>query len=163
MYTRPDYITERHYRFYIIDQRKFNKLYDHYSYMDKSTTAQIYYNKHSGVGYANQQRFKFKNDQPEFPVFGELYGNINKLLGRKSVLGLSKYKDSGTNKDLDVKLRKNVGKKKIDYTSATYFINKLAKKIRKRTGLNTDQLAVNNGDMVLVGKKLKEPPKLPQT
>ena len=38
-------------------------------------------------------------------------------------------------------------------SSETYVINEIAKKLRKRTGLTTEQLTVNNGNLTLVGRK----------
>jgi hypothetical protein len=73
-------------------------------------------------------------------VFAELYDNFGESMEKKRVLSLSKQKE--TSSDVE-----------------TYFINELAKKIRGRTGLNTDGLVLNNGCLTLVGTKLKTPPK----
>lgn len=101
---------------------------------------EIYYSDKTGIGYVNGKRFKFKNNQPEFFVFAELYNNFGESMERKRVLILSKHEE--TNSDME-----------------TYFINELAKKIRTRTGLNIDGLVLNNGCLTLTGIKLKSLPK----
>lgn len=125
-----------------------------------NSTPNIQYNKETGIGYVNNKkgRFKFKNDQPDFFVFSELYKNINKSVIKKRVLELSKY-DGGIKIDNSItKLNKNQKRKSSNTTSETYFINNLAKKMRKRTKLNVDHIVNNNGDLTLVGYKLKSPP-----
>ena len=118
---------------------------------------QIYYDKNTGIGYINDRRFKFKNNQPEFFIFAEMYKHINKPLSRNKVLELAKYKN---NKSAALEyLTKNTKRKINSNTGITYFINNLAKKMRKRTNLNTDHIANNNGDLTLSGKKTKNPPK----
>jgi len=102
----------------------------------------VYYNPNTGVGYAYSKRFKFKNDQPDFSIFAELYKNINHSVSRSEILKMIGYEEVGT-KD----------------TIATYKINEVVKKMRSMTGLNTDQIVNNNGAITLVGEKLSSPPK----
>jgi len=115
--------------------------------------ARIYYDAHTGIGFVNGERFKFKDDQSDFFVFPELYERIGKTLERKKVLELSNYSKTG-NENLSDLNNKNPKRKPPSYISETYFINELVKKIRKMTGLNTNQLVNNNGNLTLVGEKL---------
>jgi len=108
-------------------------------------TPNVYYHNKSGVGYADNTRFKFKNHQPEFFVFSEMYNNIGNPILRKKILELSSKS----------KNYKNL----IGEDMITYFINDLSKKIRKRTKLNINQVVNNNGDLTLVAKKTETPPK----
>lgn len=115
--------------------------------------ARISYNENTGIGLVNGVRFKFKDDQAEFFVFPKLFERIGETLERETVLRLSHYqKEDGV--DLkSVLLIKNPKRKTSSYISETYFINELVKKIRKMTGLNTDQLVNNNGNLTLIGEK----------
>jgi len=112
--------------------------------------AEIHYNKNTGIGYANGKRFIFKNHQPEFVVFSHLYLNINHPITKKEILKFCQYDE---NRPITSEGQS------YHYAKGAYFINNLAKKIRKRTGLTPDQVALNNGDLTLVGKKLKRPSK----
>jgi len=109
---------------------------------EPNTTPKVIYNNKTGVGFIGKKQFKFKNHQPEFFVFGEMYEKIENPILRKEVLQISSksknYKES-TRHDTE-----------------TYFINNLASKMRKRTGLNATQIVNNNGDLTLVGKKVPE-------
>lgn len=95
---------------------------------------EIYYHNETGVGYNNGKRFVFKNHQPEFRVFGEMYKHINHPISRQKVLEIGGCQE--TLKETE-----------------TYFINDLAKKMRTRTGLDINQIVNNNGCLTLVGKK----------
>lgn len=120
----------------------------------------ISYNTKTGVGYANK-RFKFKNDQKEFSVFAEMYNKVNEPISRQRILELSGYKETGV-EGLEL-LSNNPKRKPAIHTTATYLINELAKKMRKRTGLNKDQIVNNNGELTLVGTKTELlPPKNPK-
>lgn len=121
----------------------------------QSPITEIYYNCQSGIGFINGKRFKFKDDQLEYKVFPELYKNINLKVLRKKVIDLMGFTESKEFLNSD----DNKGNKFIVKQNATYRINELAKKIRKRTELNTNQLVNNNGNLTLVGKKLKTSPK----
>lgn len=108
----------------------------------------VSYDAISGVGYINQNRFKFKDHQPEYRVFAELFRNINLKVSRKSVLKLMGYNDDNNQV---IKARKS---------DETFAINELVTKIKKRTSLNKDQLINNNGNLTLRGVKLDlSPPK----
>lgn len=121
------------------------------------TIPNVYYNQSTGIGYANDKRFKFKNDQPEFAVFKLMYNKINNPVPRQVVLELAKQEEIEGD-DL-TKLTKNTKRKTSIHTSSTYFLNELMKEMRERTGLTKDQLVNNNGDFTLVGNKLETPPK----
>ena len=124
-----------------------------------SKLPDIHYNKTTGIGYANEKRFKFTTGSPEFNVFATMYKYINKAVSREKVLSISGYgkKASSTEESLkDSLLKDNPKRKSSDHTYATYFINELAKKIRKRTSLNIDQVVNNNGNLTLTGIILKK-------
>lgn len=106
----------------------------------------IYYHKESGVGFFGKKRFKFKDHQSEFRVFGKLFDNINRSIQRHKILQLMEFYtgDEKPNKALK--------------SDETYEINELCKKIRKRTGLSINELVNNNGNLSLIGSKLKKPP-----
>lgn len=114
---------------------------------------EVYYNDKTGVGYVNGEKFKFKNNQPEFVVFREMYEDVNNPIPRKKVLELAGCKEEAA-PDYGILKRNNA--------IPTYFINRLAKKMRKRTGLNTDGIVNNNGELTLVATKLETVPNLPQ-
>ena len=122
------------------------------------TAPNIYYNKQTGVGIVDEKKFKFKNRQPEFNVFGELYEKMGQPVRRKEVLALADYDDEDK-PDIAGDLFKDTRMKKSgSSTTATYFINELAKKIRSRTGLTPEYLVVSDGDLTLSGNKLEKPP-----
>lgn len=121
-----------------INMTKFKQLYAKHE--SKKQLSKISYNKESGIGYVDGKRFKFKDHKPEYKVFLELYENINKRVLRKKVLELI-----GVSKDDD-----NISRK-----LNTETINELTKEIRKRTSLDTNTLALNNGNLTLTGKKIE--------
>jgi len=124
-------------------------------FFQQEPIPEIHYNSKTGIGFIGLKRFKFKDNQTEYKVFPELYKNINRKVLRKKLLDLIGFTESKElSNQYDSKGNKLIGKQ-----SATYKINELVKKIRKRTGLNTNQLVNNNGNLILVGKKLKIPPK----
>lgn len=88
----------------------------------------IEYNSTTGVGILRKKSFKLKDDQPEFVLFKELYENYNEPVKRDDVLKIFKRPDS---------------------SAATIAINNLVKKIRTRTGLTTEELVLNNGNVTL--------------
>lgn len=99
----------------------------------------IVYNDKTGIGITENKRFKFKNHQPEFRIFAEMYKNINNPIIRGEVLKISACKELGED-------------------TKTYFINELTKKMRKRTGLTKDNIVNNNGDLTLVAEIIKNAP-----
>jgi hypothetical protein len=88
----------------------------------------IAYNAVTGFGTLRKKKFKFKDNQPEFALFKMLYKNPNEPVKRDVVLKILHKQDS---------------------KSATDAINALAKKIRTRTGLTTEELVLNNGNITL--------------
>jgi len=105
----------------------------------RKTDIQIVsYNPITGAGYAKGEYFRFKNDQPEFFVFAEMYKNIGKSVPKSKILELCDKSAKFGNPSNEI----------ISYT-----INDLVKKMRKRTGLNKEELSDNNGALTLVGKK----------
>jgi len=109
-------------------------------------TANISYNEKTGIGRVGSTKFKFKDHKPEYRIFAKLYENINKKLDRYDVLELAHFYEYGEEPD---PARKN---------AETETINTITKEIRKRTGLNTEQLVMNNGNLTLVGTYTKSDP-----
>jgi hypothetical protein len=104
----------------------------------------ISYNEKTGIGHVGNKKFKFKDHKPEYRIFAKLFENMNKKLNRYDVLELAHFYEEGEEPN---PARKN---------AETETINAIAKEIRKRTGLNTEQLVMNNGNLTLVGKRNTE-------
>lgn len=109
-----------------------------------TTTVEIEYNKLTGIGLANGKKFKFKDGTPEYRIFGSLFEGINKKLTRYNVLVCGHFYEDG--EDSDPAKR----------TTETSFINDVAKTIREKTGMNTEQLVQNNGNLTLIGSVYKK-------
>jgi hypothetical protein len=103
---------------------------------------EIFYDKETGLGYINSKKFKLKDNQPDYGVFAKLYHRIGKKLLRNEVLKIIGLEESEAKRSTN-----------------TFAINDLAKKIRQRTGLNTEQLVNNNGNLTLRATKIKDFPK----
>lgn len=108
---------------------------------DKKTPS-IEYNSITGIGVVNTKKFKFKDHQPEYRVFKLLYENINKKVLRYDILLATHFYEDGEDQDPARKINE------------TNDINEVAKKIREKTGLNTEQLVNNNGNLTLIGSKV---------
>lgn len=120
----------------------------------KRVVPQIHYNKQTGVGFVDGAQFKFKDHQPEYRVFAEMYKQVNNTVPRNEVLALMGLLESENRLGQNENSNESVSK-----TAETYKINELAKKMRKRTRLNKNTLVMNNGNLTLVGKVLETPPK----
>lgn len=105
------------------------------------TNNSISYNEKTGIGHVGSKKFKFKDHKPEYRIFAKLFENMNKKLNRYDVLELAHFYEEGEEPN---PARKN---------AETETINAIAKEIRKRTGLNTEQLVMNNGNLTLVGTR----------
>lgn len=99
----------------------------------------IYYNPETGRGIINDHKFKFKDHQPEYRVFKVLYENINNRVLRYTILVQAHFYEEGEDIDTSRKVQE------------TNTINSIAKTIREKTGLNTEQLVLNNGNLTLIG------------
>lgn len=106
-----------------------------------SAMVDIIYNEKTGIGHIGNKKFKFKDHKPEYRIFAKLYENMNKKLNRYDVLELAHFYEEG--EDINPARR----------NAETETINTVAKEIRKRTGLNTEQLVMNNGNLTLVGTR----------
>ncbi len=112
----------------------------------------IIYNDVTGVGKINGKKFKLKDGKPDYRVFKMLYGKIGKKLERQDVLIAGGFYEDHETAD---------PARRGDETS---FINEIAKSLREKTGLNTEQLVNNDGNLTLaLDKPTKPPPKRPQT
>lgn len=141
----------------IKDKKKFDNFYKQNERPDSEDEVSdgIYYNPDTGIGYAYGKRFKFKNDQPDFIIFSKMYENINKPVPRTEVLEVIGYEETAVRDRLTAGSKQKTSSQ----VMATYKINEVAKKMRSMTGLNTDQIVNNNGDLTLVGERLPSPPK----
>ncbi len=110
----------------------------------------IKYNSQTGVGQVNNKKFKFKDHQPEYRVFKLLYERMNKKVLRYEILLATHFYEDGEDQNPARKI------------SETNDINEVTKKIREKTGLNTEQLVNNNGNLTLVGFKIENPTNPPQ-
>ncbi|MDO8530329.1 MAG: hypothetical protein Q7S10_02925 [bacterium] len=114
----------------------------------------VEYDNQSGLGYVNGKEFKLKSSQPSYAVFAELYKNIGKVLPYARILELSGYIKN--DKEEWIIFDKKRAKMALFSQGPKYFINKLAVKIRAKTGLGDIHLVLNSGDIVLRGIKLKK-------
>lgn len=93
--------------------------------------SDIEYNEKTGIGSAHGKTFKFKDHQPEFRLFGKLCQNLGEPIKKQAVMEIT------------------------GFSARTYSfdISALLTKMRKRTGLGTDELVLNNGNVTLADKK----------
>ncbi|MES2436994.1 MAG: hypothetical protein V4519_03190 [Patescibacteria group bacterium] len=112
----------------------------------------IEFNPTTGIGCVNSIRdFRFKDGSPEHMIFTQLYSRLTKKLSRQDVLIAGSFYEDYDKPDPSKK------------TLETTFINDRAKSIREKTGLNTQQLVMNAGNLTLLAKKSdKSTPKRPQ-
>ncbi len=111
----------------------------------------IEYNTESGRGRANNKKFKFKDGNPEYHIFKQLYLRMGKKLERQDVLIAGGfYQDHEAPDPARV-------------TDETGFINDIAKTIREKTGFNTEQMVNNGGNLTLVAEKKVQPKKTKTT
>jgi hypothetical protein len=114
----------------------------------------IDYNETTGKGEViGKKKFKFKDGSSEYNVFKMLYAKLGKKpakLERLDVLVAGGFYPDHQ-QELDP-VRK---------TAETACINEIAKNIREKTGLNTDELVNNNGSLTLLAlRQDKNPPKV---
>jgi len=109
-------------------------------------TAMLDYNPETGIGYNGSKKFKLKDGSPEYRVFSRLYANLNKRVHRFDVLELVKFYEDGQDSDPTRK------------TAETAAINDVAKSLRDKAGLTTEQLVMNNGNLTLLGSKIPNSP-----
>ena len=114
----------------------------------------IDYNEATGKGEViDKKKFKFKDGSPEYNVFKILYSKLGKKpakLERLDVLIAGGFYPD-YQQELDP-VRK---------TDETACINDIAKNIREKTGLNTEELVNNNGSLTLLAlRQDKNPPKV---
>jgi predicted RecB family nuclease len=114
----------------------------------------IDYNETTGKGeVVGKKKFKFKDGSAEYTVFKMLYAKLGKKpskLERLDVLVAGGFYPDHQ-QELDP-VRK---------TAETACINEIAKNIREKTGLNTEELVNNNGSLTLLAlRQDKNPPKV---
>lgn len=103
----------------------------------------IDYNQETGIGHAGSKKFKLKSNHPAYEVFKMLYNRINRNISRNDVLVAGRFYEDYQEPDPARK------------SDETLFINEIAKTIREKTGLNTEQLVNNAGSLTLIGRKQK--------
>jgi hypothetical protein len=132
------------------------KLAGKYRGVESPTQPVIEYNDVTGKGSVDsvrgQKEFTFKDGSPEYKVFKMLYAKLRKKSGKLERLDVlvagGFYEDH--QQELDPARK----------TAETALINDIAKNIREKTGLNTKELVMNNGNLTLLAtKKGKTPPK----
>lgn len=106
-----------------------------------STQIGIFFDEKTGRGYANGKTFKLQKSKTPYKIFEAIYQNFNNPLHKEKVISLMGISD------------------KSDSTQM-YSINQAAKDLRTRTGLGTNAIVLNFGEISLVGEKLSN---LPQT
>jgi hypothetical protein len=120
-----------------INEPKYNKLRNEFSEAVRiGRLIGIYYDKNTGVGYANDKRFHLKINQSDFKIFPELYRNINQPIEKETIAKLLGHTGTG------------LGSK----------INELAKSLRTKTNTTKDVIVLNKGTLTLVAKRLDRPP-----
>jgi hypothetical protein len=97
----------------------------------------IYYNSITGIGWSNCKKFKFKDQKPNFILFGKLFERIGNRVAKEEIWDI------------------------IGHEGNMIAINDVAGELREKTGLNTDELVLNNGNLTLALKKLESPPPIP--
>lgn|SRR5574343_584236 len=102
----------------------------------------IDYNETTGKGeVVGKKKFKFKDGSTEYKTFKILYAKLGKKpakLDRQDVLITGDFYKDYEKPDPARK------------TAETAFINEVAKNIREKTGLNTEELVNNNGSLTLL-------------
>lgn len=108
----------------------------------KNDLPVVIYDTSTGLGSVlNGKDFKFKYNSKEFRLFRELHNNINTMVKRYDVVvAIELYEDGDKEKP---------ERRSLD----TEAISRTANKIREKTGLTTDQLVNNDGNLVLKAKK----------
>ena len=97
----------------------------------------IFYNPITGIGWANGKKFKFKDQKPNFILFGKLYARIGNRVTKEEIWDIIRHEGN------------------------MIAINDVAGELREKTGLNVDELVLNNGNLTLALKKLESPPPTP--
>lgn len=112
---------------------------------------EIYYNPKTGIGNVDTKQFRIKPSDVCFNVFASLYGTINSPVSRQDVLVDSGFYQEG---DAPDPARRS---------NETLHINeKIAKVIRRILKIDVNTLINNDGNLTLIGSKIKSP-KLSQT
>lgn len=111
---------------------------------------EIFYNNKTAIGEINGREFRFKPDSPVAEVFSSVWGMINVPLKRQEILVISGFYQEGEKSD---PLRRS---------EETYHINDIAKYIRRVLKVDVKNFINNDGNLTLLGRKLKSP-KLNQT
>jgi hypothetical protein len=97
----------------------------------KDSKKIITYNNITGMGRVDHHPFKFKNHQPEFRLFSDLYDNMNTAVPFERVKVL-------------------IGGESHSWSQR---ITTLVTKIKRRTKLTKDDIVQNNGSLTLIGEK----------
>jgi hypothetical protein len=128
-----------------LDLPKFEEIYNNYNDIPKTDSKTfIEYNPVTGIGSVNGVPFKFKANKAEYRIFEKLYANIGNRLDRYDVLVWGHFYEDGDRQDDSRK------------TQETSFINKLVVNMRKKTGLNKEQIVNNSGNLTLIGTKKEQ-------
>ncbi len=129
-----------------------HRLYDKAAYeknwnlkpIEENKLPIIIYNEITGIGTVNGNNFRFARGRKGgmmFRLFARLYKRMNQSINRFDVLEAISFYESGQESDSN------------NSTLETKAITNVVSKIRDKTGLNQQELVVNNGDVTLVGRK----------
>lgn len=106
---------------------------------------EIYYNQKTAVGDIDGREFRFKPDSSFAKVFSSLWGMIGTPLKRQEVLILADFYEEGQEPDPARR------------SAETLLINNTAKSIRSALKIGPKVLINNDGNLTLLGKKVKSP------
>ncbi len=110
-----------------------------------NTSNRIFFNSKTAVGNIDGKEFRFKPESPAAEVFSSVWGMINTPLKRQDILIISGFYQEGEKSDLTRR------------SDETYHINDIAKSIRRALKIGPKKLINNDGNLTLLGKKLKSP------
>ncbi len=133
--------------------------------MEQTGIPKIHYNKNTGVGYTNGNRFHFRYRSPKTGrfVFEAMFENINQPLSRDRILELGGFEKSGTEVADDYLYSSSRRKVPDEKKEANYFICEMAKSLREKTYLTKDEIVIVEEGMILVCEKLQSSPIYSQT
>lgn len=121
----------------ILLPKHFNKVIKKYS--NAINTKDLSYDPETGIGYFENNKFRFRTNSKLYNVFTELYKKRNRKITQGKILSLIKFYSDKYKRDPDITPES-------DEISA---INKIAVKIRSRVGLTNEQLVMNKGCLIL--------------
>jgi len=102
-----------------------------------NNSSGIFYNPTTGIGWVHGKKFKFKDQKPNFILFGKLYERIGNRVTKEEIWNI------------------------IGHEGNAIAISEVVGELREKTGLSVDELVLNNNNVTLALKKLESPPATP--